>query len=90
MLLLLFFSISMPLSSVLSVLYMVSPIADRSIIDVRASVEKNRNITGVLAMHALTGTDTVAATYDIGKKSALKALLTINPDILILDMSKLT
>ena len=62
---------------------MVPPIADRSIIDVRASVEKNRNITGVLlAMQALTGTDTVAATYNIGKKSALKALLTINPDIL--------
>ena len=49
----------------------------------RASVDKNRNITS--AMHELTeltGVDTVEATYNIGKYSALETLQTIDTETL--------
>lgn len=66
-----------------SALYMSSPVADRSIVDLRATAQKNKDMAkAILVMHALTGTDTVAATYNMGKKVALKALQTFDPEIL--------
>ena len=45
-----------------SPMLMESPIKDRKIIDIRATVEKHHNIIpSLLAGHALTGCDTVAA-----------------------------
>lgn len=56
-------------------LYMCSPVANRSVVDLRATAQKNKDITkAIVVMHALTGTDTVAATYNVGKKMALKSL----------------
>ncbi len=64
-------------------LYMCSPVADRSIVDLRATAQKHKDTTkAILVMHALTGADTVAATYNVGKKSALKALQAIDPESL--------
>ena len=54
---------------------MVSPIHDRAIIDITATVEKHCSIMpDLLAAHGLTGCDTVAQCYGIGKGVALKVL----------------
>ncbi|KAJ4918215.1 hypothetical protein JOQ06_000075 [Pogonophryne albipinna] len=54
---------------------MVSPVKGRSFIDINASVEKNRDVMGnLLAAHGVTGCDTVATYYGIGKGVALKVL----------------
>ena len=45
--------------------------------------QKNKYTTkSILVMLALTGADTVAATYNVGKKQGLKTLETTNPDTL--------
>lgn len=49
--------------------------------DIRATAQKHKDKTkAILVMHVLTGTDTVAATYNVGKKSALKALDATDPN----------
>ena len=64
-----------------SALYMSSPVANRPIVDLRATAQKNKDATkSILVMHAPTGADTVAATYNVGKKQALKTLETTIPD----------
>ena len=51
---------------------MQSPIHGRSCVDIPASVNKNSDIIShILALHALSGCDTVAATYGIGKVTAI-------------------
>ena len=55
-----------------SPMVMESPIKDRKIIDIRATVEKHHDI--IPAGHALTGCDTVAACYGVGKGKMLKVL----------------
>ncbi len=54
---------------------MVSPAQGRSTIDINASVEKHHGILqDLLAAHGLTGCDTVATYFGIGKGIALKVL----------------
>ena len=56
-------------------IYMESPLQQRGVIDIDATVEKNRSIIpGLLAAHALSGCDTVASYYGIGKGKVLKVL----------------
>jgi len=56
---------------------MVSPVKGRAAIDIRASVEKHHEIIpDLLATHGLTGCDTVATYFGIGKGIALKVLRT--------------
>ena len=55
--------------------------ANRSIVDLGATVQKNKDTTKAnLVMHALPAADTATATYDVGKQLALKALETTNPE----------
>ena len=52
---------------------MVSPINDREVIDINATVNQHRKIIpNLLAAHGLTGCDTVATYFGIGKTVALK------------------
>ena len=54
---------------------MDSPSRGRHAIDINATSQKNLSIIpGLLAAHALTGCDTVASYYGIGKGKALKVL----------------
>ena len=54
---------------------MVSPIHDRSMIDINATVNQHRDtIPNLLAAHGLTGCDTVAPYFGIGKSVALDVL----------------
>ena len=54
---------------------MKSPISGRAVIDIAATVEKHKGIIpNLLAAHALTGCDTVASTFGIGKATGLKVL----------------
>ena len=54
---------------------MESPIKERTVTDIGKTVEKHAGIvTDILASHALTGCDTVACYYGIGKGTALKVL----------------
>jgi len=56
---------------------MESPIKDRTIIDIGKTVERHAPfVTEILPAHALTGCDTVACCYGIGKGTALKVLRT--------------
>jgi hypothetical protein len=55
-----------------SCITMQSPIKGRSCIDIKESAQKHTQITPqILALHALSGCDTVAATYGIGKAKAI-------------------
>ena len=55
--------------------FMESPIKGRSIIDVEKTVDKHRDIVDeILPVHALSGCDTVAGCFGIGKGTAVKAL----------------
>jgi len=52
---------------------MESPIKDRVVVDIGKTVEKHQNIIPeILAAHALSGCDTVACCFDIGKNTVLK------------------
>ena len=54
---------------------MASPVKDRSAIDIRATVEKNKEIIPYLiGAHALPGCDTVGCYYGIGKGKVIKVL----------------
>ena len=54
---------------------MESPIKERTVVDIGKTVEKHACIvTEILPAHALTGCDTVACYYGIGKGTALKVL----------------
>ena len=54
---------------------MASPVHGRAVLDINASVEKHQAIIpDLLAAHALTGCDTVAPYFGIGKGTALKIL----------------
>ena len=54
---------------------MVSPIQRRSVLDINAAVEEHSSIVpDLLAAHGLTGCDTVASCFGIGKVAALKVL----------------
>ena len=54
-------------------LIMESPIRDRPAIDIGATSKEHADIASDLpALHAVTGCDTVAATYGIGKATAIK------------------
>ena len=54
---------------------MESPIKERTVINIQATVEKHRAIIpSLLAGHALSGSDTVAACFGIGKGKMLKVL----------------
>ena len=55
--------------------YMESPLKGRAVIDIDATVQENLSIIpGLLVAHALTGCDTVASHYGIGKGIALQVL----------------
>ena len=54
---------------------MLSTARDRAMIDINASVRKHQDIMGnLLAAHGLSGCDTVATYFGIGKTTVLKAL----------------
>ena len=54
-------------------MFMSSPIKDRASFDIAATAAENHDIApDVLAIHGLTGCDTVASTYGIGKATAVK------------------
>lgn len=56
-------------------IYMKSFRSSRSVVDIKASVLKHKDIINSLpAAHSLTGCDTVATLYGIGKKKAIKCL----------------
>ena len=56
--------------------YMESPLKGRAIIDIDATVQQNLSIIpALLVAHALSGCDTVASYYGIGKGIVLKVLL---------------
>ena len=58
-----------------SVFIMKSPVHGRSSTDIRATVQKHGEIVPhLLAAHALSGTDTTAASFGIGKTKVLKVL----------------
>lgn len=58
-----------------SPIYMESPIRQRGVIDIDATVNANPLIIpNLLAAHALSGCDTVASYFGIGKGKALKVL----------------
>ena len=55
--------------------YMESPLRGRAVIDIDATVQNNISIIpGLLAAHVLSGCDSVASYYGIGKGIALKVL----------------
>ena len=56
-------------------LHMSSPVANRSIVHLEATVQKNKDTTrAILVMLALSGSDTVTATYNVDKQLARKAI----------------
>lgn len=55
--------------------YLESPVQGRAVIDIDATMRENLSIIpSLLAAHALTGCDTVASQYGIGKGIMLKIL----------------
>ena len=63
---------------------MESPVKERTVVDIQATVKKHQNIIpAILAGHALTGCDTVAPCFGIGKGKMLKVLKTgLNLDMI--------
>ena len=62
--------------------YLESPLKGRAVIDIDATVQENMSIIpGLLAAHALTGCDTVASHYGIGKGILVKVLRAGNQHI---------
>ena len=54
---------------------MVSPIQGRSVLDINAAAEEHSSIVpDLLVAHGLTGCDTVASYFGVGKVAALKVL----------------
>ena len=65
-------------------MFMESPVKERTVVDIQATVKKHQNIIpAILAGHALTGCDTVAPCFGIGKGKMLKVLKTgLNLDMI--------
>lgn len=58
-----------------TIVLMVSPIQGRAVIDINATVDQHHElIPDLLAAHGLTGCDTVATYFGIGKAAALRVL----------------
>ncbi len=58
---------------------MLSPVNNRAVVDIHGTAATHQDITDdLLAMHGLSGADTVAALHHIGKATALKVLKTGN------------
>ena len=75
-------------NAIKSKVFMSSPSKGKAIIDIEATVDRNRNvIRNLLAAHALTGCDTVASLFGIGKLTALKILRSGNHDLDLLGRS---
>ena len=56
-------------------LHMSSPVANRSIVDLGATVQKNKDTpNAILVMHALSWADTVTASYNVDKQLARKPI----------------
>ena len=56
-------------------LYMVGTSPSRSTVDIKATVEKHSGLVkNILAAHALSGCDTVASLYGIGKTTVIKTM----------------
>ena len=54
---------------------MESPIKERTVIDIQATAEKHRSIMpSLLACHALSGCDTLAVCFGVGKGKMLTVL----------------
>ena len=54
---------------------MVSPIQGQSVLDINAAAKEHSSIVpDLLAVHGLTGCDTVASYFGVGKVAALKVL----------------
>ena len=54
-------------------MFMISPIQQRSLIDIKATVQAHRSIIpGLPAAHALSGCDTVPTYFGIAKGTVLK------------------
>ena len=52
---------------------MASPVRDRAVTDIRATAALHNDIAGnLLAIHGLSGADTIAALHGVGKVTALK------------------
>ena len=48
-------------------------VANRSIVDLGATVQKNKDTPkAIVVMHALSGRDTITASYNVGKQRAMK------------------
>ena len=57
-------------------MFMISPIQQRSLIDIKITVQAHRNIIPSLpAAHALSGCDTVPTYFGIGEGTVLKNLI---------------
>ena len=52
-------------------LKMGSPIQGHSYIDIKATARRHASITSILPLHGLTGCDSIAATYGVGKTKAI-------------------
>ena len=62
-------------------LHISSPVANRSIMDLAATVQKNKDTPkAIMVKHALSGADTVTSTFNVGKHLARKTLETTNPE----------
>ena len=56
-------------------IFMESPVKDRSLIDIKKTIERHENIISeLLPAHAISGCDTVACLFGIGKGAVIKAL----------------
>ena len=57
-------------------IFMISPIQERSLIDIKATIQAHRSIiAGLPAAHKLSGCDTVPTYFGIGKGTVLKNLI---------------
>ena len=61
---------------------MESPINGRSVVDIKATSDKYKDIIDYLpGVHVLTGCDTSSYLYGIGKATALKVLISGAPEV---------
>ena len=54
-------------------MFMSSPVKERAVVYIRATAEAHRDIAAeLLAIHGISGADTIASLHDIGKGTVLK------------------
>ena len=58
---------------------MESPIKERTVTDIQATIEKHQSIPRMLAAYALTGCDMMSACFGVGKGTMLKVLKSVSP-----------